>query len=78
MKSETVKQIQRMRKSGTRYAKIARLLGLTELQVRGVLDRKEIAVSPDDLIDGERLADRVERIKREIKMGLVIVERAGR
>ena len=76
MKSETAKQIQRMRKNGTRYIEIARLLGLTELQVRGVLERKEVAIGPDDLIDGERLADRVERMKRGIKTGDIVIERS--
>ena len=75
MKSVTVKQIQKMRLSGKRYHEIARLLGLTELQVRGVLDRKELAVGPDDLIDGERLEDRVKRLKAEIRAGVTVVER---
>jgi len=40
--------------------------------------QKEKDGSPDELIDGERLADRIVRLKREIRAGVLKIERTTR
>ena len=85
MRSEIISRCRRYARNGYAAGWIAERVGLSLHQVLYALDdsdkqggQKEKDGSPDELIDGERLADRISRMTKEIKGGRLIIQRAGR
>lgn len=77
MKSELMDEIKTLRGKGYTVNDVARLTGTTPAQVKYVMrsyKRTNQKVDENTIIDGERLEDRVNRLKRELKYYIALPE----
>lgn len=81
MRSELIRQCKRLKYRNYRPEQIALVMGLTIAEVEFALgdhrtnEQAEKKGSPDEIVDGERMAERIERMKRGIRSGEIVVER---
>ena len=78
MHSEVIKEIRRLRDEGISVKETARLTGTTPEQVRTAMRTQSFGNTEKDeteIIDGELVTDRVERIKQGIKDGTIVIRR---
>jgi len=78
MQSELIKEIRRLRDEGISVKETARLTGTTPEQVRTAMRTQSFGNMEKDeteIIDGELVTDRVERIKQGIRNGTIVIRR---
>lgn len=81
MRSTQIKEVRRLSGKGYRNEQIALVLGLTVDQVKFALaskfsnGNKEHKGSPDEIVDGETMQQRIERMKAGIRSGEIVVTR---
>ncbi|TXH16507.1 MAG: hypothetical protein E6R03_05380 [Hyphomicrobiaceae bacterium] len=84
MRAELMRKCKRMHYRRFTNEQIALVLNVTVPDVELALcdqrkqERPVCEIGPDALIDGERLEDRVRRLKGEIRSGRLVIPRADR
>lgn len=85
MRSQVMKECKRLTAKSYRADQIALTLGITEEQVQYALSDQRKANggqekkgSPDDIVDGERIEDRIKDMTARIRAGVLVIPRADR
>lgn len=78
---EQVFQVRSLRAKRYTTGDIMRLTGLTAEQLKEAMAKRYYGSherGPEQVIDGEPIGDRIERLKREIREGRLVIQRTSR